>query len=496
MWERRATPPGGIRRRPNAEPVRNRSTSDRAIALVVVLIAGPVVAFGGVYPWGVALLAIGVAALVMLARPALPSADRVLDLSLLAALTVGALYLVPLPLAAVRLISHRRVVLWDALALGAAPAWLPFSLNPADTLEAVCNFAAAIFTFFCCRSLFAHGGVRRVSGAIAWTGFALACVALIQKVTSPTLIYGFWRPQDVGATPFGPFVNRNHGAGWLVMATAACVGGLMAEAWSSGHRNRRRRSLVDPAIAWPVLAAATMVIAIVWSLSRSAMLATMVVAGALSFSATRRRNAAVARAAAVLTVVAGLSVLLWGDLVGALTRLGDGVGAGLFDRPAIWRDTWTMIADSPLIGTGPGTFRTAMLHYQTADHTYIFNQAHNHALQVLAEGGLLLGVPIACAGVAFVAAAARRLRQDATGLFWIRAGAAAGLAAIAAQSMWETTLCSPAASQLAAVLAAALLCQPVHSASEPLGRDRHQRIAPRTARTRYRAGNGHQLPGA
>ena len=415
---------------------------------------------------------------------------------MLAALTVGALYLVPVPLAAVRVISNRRVVLWDALALGPTPAWLPLSLNRADTLEALCIFASAIFTFFCCRSLFATGGVGRVTRTIAWTGFALACVALIQKVTSPTLIYGFWRPNDAGATPFGPFVNRNHAAGWLVMALAVCVGSLLAQAWWRGRDGGHRRWRVDPALAWFVLAAATIVVAIVWSLSRSAMLSTAIVAGVLSFSAKRSHNAPVVWAAVVLTTVAGLSVLLWGDLAGALARLEQGVGGGLFDRPAIWRDTWTMIQDSVLIGTGPGTYRTAMLHYQSADHTYIFNQAHNHALQILAEGGLVLVLPVVCAATAFIVTAVRRLRQDDTGMFWIRSGAAAGLSGIAAQSLWETTLCLPAASQLAAVLAALLLCQPLRSASDAVDRGRNQRAAPRTARSRYRAGSGHRVPGA
>ena len=443
-----------------------------------------------------ALLTGAVAVLVVLVRPALPSSDRALDISLLAALAVCLLYLVPAPLAALRAVSNRRLMLWDALALGPPPPCLPLSLDAGATVQAVGIFAAAVFTFFCCRALFASRGVQRVTLAIVWTGFALACVALIQRVTSPTSIYGIWRPDDAGATPFGPFVNQNHAAGWLVMAVAACVGNFLAQAWSRGRGGGHRRLRLDSAMAWSVLAAVTMVLAVVWSLSRSAMLSTLVVAGVLTVSATRRGNTIVAASAAVLTGLAGLSVLLWGDLVGTLTRVGQGVGGGLYDRPAIWRDTWTMIADSVLIGTGPGTFRTAMLHYQTADHTYIFNQAHNHVLQVLAEGGLLLAVPVGSAAIAFIVAARRRLREDDTGMFWIRAGAAAGLAGIAAQSIWETTLCTPAASQLAAVLAAVVLCQPLRSGSERRDSGRHQRAAPRTARTAYRTGSGHQLPGA
>jgi O-antigen ligase len=87
-----------------------------------------------------------------------------------------------------------------------------------------------------------------------------------------------------------------------------------------------------------------------------------------------------------------------------------------------------------------------------------FNQAHSHYLQVAAEGGLLLLAALAMAAVAFVRLASERVRRDASGLLWIRLGAASGLAAVALQSVWETGLTMPANAALAAVLAAILTC--------------------------------------
>ena len=37
------------------------------------------------------------------------------------------------------------------------------------------------------------------------------------------LVYGFWKPLH-GGNPFGPFINRNHFAGWMVMALPLVVG--------------------------------------------------------------------------------------------------------------------------------------------------------------------------------------------------------------------------------------------------------------------------------
>jgi O-antigen ligase len=104
-----------------------------------------------------------------------------------------------------------------------------------------------------------------------------------------------------------------------------------------------------------------------------------------------------------------------------------------------------------------------MLVYQRSRLEVLFNQAHNHYLQIAAEGGLLVGVPVLLSLAAFARAGARRLWEDHSPMFWIRCGAAAGLIGVAAQSVWEVGLTTPANAALASVLAAALL----HAPSRP-----------------------------
>lgn len=423
-------------------------------------------AFGGVYSWAVVIIGLAAAAVIATLRPRLPPSDRVLDTSLLVALGVCALHLLPLPLPLIRLVSGNRVALWGALSLGPPPAWLTLSLSPGDTLHALAVFAAAVFSFFGCRAVLAVGGARRICRGIAWLGFAVACEALIQRVLSPALIYGFWQPQDAGATPFGPFVNRNHAAGWLVMAVSLCAGYSMTRTGSGEQGRVRLRLRVNERISW-LLVTFTMVLALSWSLSRSGMAGIAAAATVLTVCALRRGSVATLRLGGVLGVTAVAALVIFGDLPAGLKRIGDGLGGGAFDRATIWRDTWPLVSDFWLFGTGPGTYRTAMLHYQTSSHAYIFNQAHNHPLQVLAEGGIVLAMPVGAAIGALIVSAVRQLRRDATGMFWIRAGAAAGLAGIAVQSFWETGLRVPALGHLAAVLAALVLHQP--EASRPLG---------------------------
>jgi O-antigen ligase len=141
-------------------------------------------------------------------------------------------------------------------------------------------------------------------------------------------------------------------------------------------------------------------------------------------------------------------------------RLQETTEQGEWGRPAIWRDTWRMTADFWLTGVGAGAFERGMLAYQSASRLFFFNHAHNEYLQLLVEGGLLVAIPAAAAIVAAIVLMARYLDADRTAMFWVRAGAIAGIAAVAVQSIWDTGLRTPANGTLFAVIAAIALHDP------------------------------------
>jgi O-antigen ligase len=155
-------------------------------------------------------------------------------------------------------------------------------------------------------------------------------------------------------------------------------------------------------------------------------------------------------AAAAIVVIGGIA---WADIPALGARVA-GAQSGLANRLTIWRETVPIVRDFWLTGTGAGTYQRAMFAYQQSSRAVYFNQAHNHYLQVAAEGGAILLVAFLAAAAAFVRTARRSLMHDDSGLFWIRAGAGCGLAAVALQSLWETGLVMPANAALAAVLAA------------------------------------------
>jgi O-antigen ligase len=155
------------------------------------------------------------------------------------------------------------------------------------------------------------------------------------------------------------------------------------------------------------------------------------------------------------------------DLDGWATRvqesIGDAPGAS-FSRMTIWRETLPIVRDFWVTGTGAGTYSDAMTQYQQSrvwvgsmQRWAHFNNAHSHYLHVLSEGGLLLVLPVIVALVAFARLARAAVIADKGEMFWVRVGAAAGLAGLAAQSIWEVALTMPANAVLAGVLAGLVL---------------------------------------
>ena len=243
------------------------------------------------------------------------------------------------------------------------------------------------------------------------------------------------------------------------MAAPLCFGYIIARAARAetaapfvSTRTRLAR-MADGRMIWLATAGTLMIAALMVSMSRSGILS-LTVAAVVCVAAQRPGNHA--RRAwwtlGVLAVVVGLA-LARVDVPALAGRFSES-GTGVRDRVRIWTDTLPIVRDFWLTGTGMGTYQTSMLSYQRGDRTLQFNQAHNHYLQVAAEGGII-GFALLTALIAALARTIwRRLASDATGAHSIRAGAACGLLAVALQSLWETGLVMPANAALAAVLAA------------------------------------------
>jgi O-antigen ligase len=413
-------------------------------------------------------LCAGVAVLLALERPRVGRGGLwLLDGSLLACLAVVGAQLLPLTASARHRVSPHAAQIDAALRLDPAAGASPMQALSIDTESTAWAFAlgaAYVGLFLCARCIFARGGVRTVARGITWLGLGLSVLVAVQRATSPSMLYWYFKPLDAGASPYGPFVSRNALATWLAMAVPIAVGYAAARDQSDRRSNvgfAAKLAAMDSTQLWLAGAACLMTGAVFASMSRAGILG--IAAGVLAFIAVARRR--IHRGRAVVWTAAGLGTLTLIGLMfanfGALAmRLHGSTDAGEWGRSAIWRDTWRMTQDFWVAGVGAGAFERGMLLYQQGSRVFFFNHAHDEYLQLLAEGGLLLAVPAAIAAIAGAVVIAARVRIDRTPIFWIRAGAIAGMVAVAVQSIFDTGLRTPANGVLFAIVAAIACHEP------------------------------------
>ena len=437
--------------------------------LVLVLLALAPLLAGAVHePVFIPLLAgSALAGLVTLVRhrrsPGPPLPGRWLLLALHALVL---LQLVPLPPAVLAAVSPGSFAFYsNQLLLPPLVAWKPVSVSPPDTLRGL--------AFLACFSLLAVAVFhelgegrwrRRLLRTVVFTGLALTVVALLQAVSpEPRRIYGVWQPRWDWAV-FGPYVNRNHFAGYLVMASALGVGfalealARLRAAWST---RRKGFLLLGEAEGMALVRAAALVMVLVAGLVASqsrggvsafgfAMLAVLLLVAsgnAPSLGGSGRRWTALA----VLLLV-GLGVV-WIGLGGVLQAFEvRGIRGSRLD---LWRDMLPMARDFPVLGVGWNAFATAYPWYQTVWKTEWIGEAHNDYLQALLDGGV---VGLALVGgllVLVLRAALARARRSPVDL-----GLFAALLGLALHELVDFNGQIPANAATGIALAAAALAPP------------------------------------
>ena len=456
---------------------------DRSVALAQVLplcaIGWGALAFGGVYAWaywplaGVCLLSGCLATYV--ARDAQVSsvdAPLVLVLTVLAAVILVQLF--PLPVHTLSTFSPHTVDLLHKLNPAFAAGlmrWHAISVWPRDTLVAFVLYASLALLLVGTARLLSVTGSGRLVQALTVFGVILALIGIIQKPLYSGAIYGLWT-LDVGRMPFGPFVNRNHFAGWMLMAlplTLALLSGGIHRSMRELKPGWRHKVLwfSSPEASQLILVAAAAVImalSLMLTMSRSGiaafMLSLVIMASfVVRVSDTRSRKLASTAGFVLLVII----VVVWSGPEVLASRFAAGDWGEFNNRRGAWTDAWTVVRDFPLSGTGLNTYWAAALFYQRHELDYFFAQAHNDYFQIAAEGGLLLILPvIACVGI-FVRNVSRTMYdQRGSMAWWLRAGAVTSLLAIACQETVEFSLQMPGNAVLFTIVCAIALHNPAN----------------------------------
>lgn len=212
--------------------------SDRLLSwtLTLLLLFTPL-AFGTVEVWSIAVaellvLFMGAIWFAQMIRDGRIQIDRtpftVLILSFLALMLFQML---PLPMNTIKLLSPAAYSVYSAAAsaLNLQAEWRTVSLDPIATREELLRILTYAVLFWILLNRFREREqVERVIVTIIGVGFFLAVFAIIHKYSSNGKLYWI-RETAQGGEPFGPYVNRNHFAGYMEIALPLTIGYILAQ---------------------------------------------------------------------------------------------------------------------------------------------------------------------------------------------------------------------------------------------------------------------------
>ncbi|MBY0496026.1 MAG: O-antigen ligase family protein [Cyanobacteria bacterium] len=438
--------------------------------LIVLTLAWSVLAFGAVYPWAYWPLIGAVIAIAALQLPKSTFPAGVMPLSIaFACISVAiGLQLIPLPLWVIGALSPETVVALRQLDVGVASGVKTFhslSIEPSATARGLLFVAASCLLLLSTVVVCSTRGARLLAEKLLALGVLVALIGIIQKPLSTGKIYGFWQPLGEGVI-FGPFVNRNHFAGWMLMVLPLAIGLIAARAAEKASQypmTLRSRvtwlgTLDGNRLVLLVGASIVMAMSLVMTTSRSGMILFATSIAAISVCVVfAQRGFRRAVMLFFLTVV----------LIAVIAGVGGSIIANRFDqtdqddiggRVNAWKDAYEIAARFPVTGTGTNTYGSATVLYQRRNLALHYSAAHNDYFQLAAEGGFLLAVPVIAAALLLLRVIVRRFQEPSSvATHWIRLGALVALLAIAAQELVEFSLQIPANAALSAVVCGIVL---------------------------------------
>jgi O-antigen ligase len=307
-----------------------------------------------------------------------------------------------------------------------------------DTLVGLLNVFCCLVAFCltcCCLSRERYH--RELCACIVAFGGIVAIVGITQYALNAEKIYGII--ETTSPVFFGPYTNRSHFAGFIELTLPFALSVTLMPVASAKAR------LLAGFVSF------TMATAVFLSASRAGMIgvviATIIVA-AYSVRSTSKKFAVPLLSTSML-----IGAMLLGLQSTGLSRLQSMSRGTLIDRFATTRDTFNMVSQHPVFGTGLGTFPTVYPKYRSYVTDVFINQAHNDVAQLAVETGII-GFSIV---LLFLTICAKRGHQKAaTGNPWQRLAAIAALASfyaillhslvdfnlqIPANGLWFTAVC-------------------------------------------------------
>jgi O-antigen ligase len=274
------------------------------------------------------------------------------------------------------------------IGIGVLQLALHWSADPFFTRVELLRFSAYFIIFFLSAQVFREReDLVKLTWFLVLLGFSVSLLGIIQHFTSDNTIYWIRLPQ--GGNVFGPYVNRNHFAGFVELVVPVGLALLV-------FRGVRRD-------LFPMAGLLTIVPvgALILSGSRGGIVCFAFEVGVLALLARTRKGLEGATIIVLAFVgLASLALIAWLGAGKAIerfskTQIGD---VTLSRRASMFRGAEHVFFDHPINGVGLGTIVTVFPGYDNGYDGLVVDHVHNDYIEALAETGLLGGL----CGIAFL----------------------------------------------------------------------------------------------
>jgi O-antigen ligase len=233
-------------------------------------------------------------------------------------------------------------------------------------------------------------------------GFLVAIFGILQQLTFNGKLYWF-REMRYGGIPFGPYVNRNHFAGFIELVIPVALVPL-----ALGKVRKERWYVVGIFALVPIGA-------LFLSASRGGIVSFGAELAVLALLMVLRRTAGRHALAGGLVLLLAFLMVSWLGVRQVLDRFSSlqTLEVTVGKRASMRQDTWRIFLDHPWTGTGLGTLQKVFPAYETLYDGRVVNHTHNDYLEELAETGIAGGLCWACfLGVLFFGSLRQLFQRD------------------------------------------------------------------------------------
>jgi O-antigen ligase len=389
--------------------------------LLVAAVLGSTLAFGSVELWSMALIQFIVSAglLVFLVQSVTGQAKCYKTpgmLPLLMILLYMILQSVPVPPSLLKVVSPAAFEVYSSSVFLESPGqWVSVSLFKRGLVLEFFRFASYAGVYFLTVEVTAGGRtLKQMVYTMAIFASVLAALSIIANFSSGNYI--MWlRENPWGGHGYGPYINKNHYAGFMGMALPLIIGLFLATRPRAGGNDIKSRIVsvlgsrrINMHVLFGIGAVAVFV-SILLSLSRSAVISMLLSITLLALLVRKRRR--IGKGWVVILSIAIAISIGWFGVTPLLERFESVVGVGgitLGARKTMFIDSMDAARDFFLTGGGFGAFAHIYPAYRTLKGSAFVDHAHNDYLEFFVEGGLVFALLF----IWFVASVVRHVSSE------------------------------------------------------------------------------------